>query len=145
MYTTCGVNSYPSDRKNDPHKRHLFYVLHIIMGTCSNQPFTSEQKTQIQGMVNATLQGTTSPQITDYVRNYADTQAEEGIGQLQQQYSTFGPAIARRSSLRPLCNPVGLMWLPKMRAAAAATFCARVNEPDIAYRIPRRLSPRPRR
>lgn len=63
------------------------------MGTCSNQPFTSEQKTQIQGMVNATLQGTTSPQITDYVRNYADTQAEEGIGQLQQQYSTFGPAI----------------------------------------------------
>ena len=43
----------------------------------------------------------------------------------------LGPARVRRSSLRPLCKPVGLMWLPKIRAAAAKTFCARVKAPDI--------------
>jgi hypothetical protein len=40
---------------------------------------------------------------------------------------SVGPARLRRSSLRPLCSPLPTC-VPKMRAAASATFCIRVSE-----------------
>ncbi len=67
------------------------------MGVCSNEPFTSEQKNQIQSMVNAALQGTATPDLTEYVRQYTDQQAKAGIDALNSKYATICPKIAERT------------------------------------------------
>ena len=67
------------------------------MGACSNEPFTDEQKNEIQAMVNASLQATATPELTEYVRQYTDQQAKAGIDELNRKYATICPTIAERT------------------------------------------------